>query len=224
MAVHALTAAGAGLAFMALMAAVRAAWPEMFGWLGAALLVDAVDGPLARRVNVAQAAAHIDGDMLDLVVDFTTYVFVPAYAIAASGLLPAGLAPLCGALIVLTGALYFADRRMKHDDNSFRGFPALWNLAAFYLFLLRPAQAAATIAVVALAIATFLPIRIMHPVRVTRRRILNLGLMAVWSVCAIYAVATGFDAGMPVTIALCAIALYVGVADPLIGHLQRARI
>ena len=91
------------------------------------------------------------GDTLDLVVDFTTYVFVPAYAIAASGLLPHVLAIPAGIVVVITGALYFADREMKTDDNYFRGFPAVWNLAAFYLYLLEPPEWAAAVAIAVLA-------------------------------------------------------------------------
>ena len=83
------------------------------------------------------------GDVLDLVVDFVTYVFVPAYAIAAGGLLPdAARACRPASVIVVTGALYFADREMKTADNYFRGFPALWNAAAFYLFVLQAAAVA----------------------------------------------------------------------------------
>ena len=78
------------------------------------------------------------GDTLDLVVDFTTYVFVPAYAMAASELLPKALGLALGIIVVVTGALYFADRRMKTADSYFRGFPALWNVAAFYLFVVKP--------------------------------------------------------------------------------------
>ena len=62
---------------------------------------------------------------LDFVVDFATYVFVPAYAIAASGLLPSFVALALGLIVTVTGALYFADRRMKTSDSYFRGFPAL---------------------------------------------------------------------------------------------------
>src|SRR4029077_18708597 len=105
-------------------------------WLGAALLIDGLDGPVARRLDVARVQPNWSGDVLDLVVDFVTYVFVPAYAIAASGLLLPVAAPLLGVGIVVSGALYFADRRMKSTDNHFRGFPGLWNIAAFYLFLL----------------------------------------------------------------------------------------
>src|SRR6266404_5224802 len=90
--VHLLTASGAALALLALHAAVQARWTAMFLWLALALVVDAVDGPLARRLDVGRVLPRWSGDTLDLVVDFVTYVFVPAYAIVASGLLPAALA------------------------------------------------------------------------------------------------------------------------------------
>ncbi len=135
-AVHLFTAMGAGIALIAMLEAVREHWAAMFGWLGVALIVDAVDGPLARRLDVVRLQPNWSGEVLDLVVDFVTYVFVPAYAITASGMLLPVAAPLLGIGIVVSSALYFADRRMKASDNHFRGFPALWNVAAFYLFLL----------------------------------------------------------------------------------------
>ena len=140
--VHIFTALGAGIALIALLEAVREHWAAMFAWLGVALVIDALDGPMARRLDVARVQPNWSGDVLDLVVDFVTYVFVPAYAITASGLLLPLAAPLLGVGIVVSGALYFADRRMKAADNHFRGFPALWNAAAFYLFLLHPAAGA----------------------------------------------------------------------------------
>ena len=127
---------GAGIALLAMLEAVREHWANMFGWLGVALIIDAIDGPLARRLDVVRLQPNWSGEVLDLVVDFVTYVFVPAYAITASGMLLPVAAPLLGIGIMVSGALYFADRRMKASDNHFRGFPALWNVAAFYLFLL----------------------------------------------------------------------------------------
>ena len=133
----------------------------MFFCLGLALVVDGLDGPLAREFKVAEVLPRWSGETLDLVVDFTTYVFVPAYAIAASGQLPNALAIPAGILIVITGALYFArPRQMKTADNYFRGFPAVWNLAAFYLYLLEPPPWLAAAAVAALAGLTFAPIQI----------------------------------------------------------------
>src|SRR5262245_14141331 len=177
-AVHVFTAAGAALALAALVYAVRAQWPAMFLCLGAALIVDGIDGTIARHVKVAEVLPRWSGDVLDLVVDFVTYVFVPAYAIAAGGLLPDALALPAGIVIVVTGSLYFADRQMKTADNYFRGFPTLWNAAAFYLFVLKPAPWLATTAVAVLAVATFLPFKFLHPMRVARLRTLNIAALA----------------------------------------------
>jgi len=214
--VHVFTALGAGIALLALLEAVREHWAAMFAWLGVALIIDAVDGPIARRLNVVRVLPNWSGDVLDLVVDFVTYVFVPAYAITASGLLLPLAAPLLGIGIAVTGALYFADRRMKSPDNHFRGFPGLWNVAAFYLFLLHPSPALASLAVIVLIAATFLPFHVVHPVRVRRLRWLTLSLIAIWAVLVIFTVVSDFAVGAPVTIVLCAIAAYVVASDAAI--------
>jgi phosphatidylcholine synthase len=207
--VHVLTAAGAACALLALMAAVAEQWAVMLAWLGLALVVDAADGPLARRLEVASTLPRWSGDTLDLVVDFTTYVFVPAYAIAASGLLPVGFGAAAGVLVVVTGALYFADRAMKTPDNYFRGFPALWNVVAFYLLLLRPGPGWTAASVAALAVMTFMPIPFIHPLRVRRYRAFNIAGLVLWAVLAIGALARDLMPPAWVTIVLCAIGVYV---------------
>ena len=214
--VHIFTAMGAGVALIALLEAVRGHWAAMFAWLGLALVIDALDGPIARRLDVARVQPDWSGEVLDLVVDFVTYVFVPAYAITASGLLLPLAAPLLGAGVVVSGALYFADRRMKTADNHFRGFPALWNAAAFYLFLLHLPPALSSLAVAVLIALTFVPFHVVHPMRVVRLRGLTLSLIAVWAVLAISALVSDFDVGAPITIGLCAIAAYIVGSDAVI--------
>jgi len=180
----------------------------MFFCLGLALVVDGLDGPMARAFEVEKLLPRWSGNTLDLVVDFTTYVFVPAFAIAASGLLPQVLAIPAGIVVVITGALYFADRDMKTDDNYFRGFPAVWNLAAFYLYLLEPPEWAAAIAVVVLAGLSFVPIRFLHPLRVQRWRTINIALLAAWAVLAFIAIVQDLSPGLYVTLPLSLIAVY----------------
>lgn len=214
--VHLLTATGAGLALMALFAAAEGRWGAMFGWLGVALVVDAIDGPIARTIRVREILPHWSGDTLDLVVDFTTYVFVPAYAIAASGFIVPWLALPLGFAIVMSSALYFADLRMKTDDNHFRGFPTLWNVAAFYLFLLKPWPWVATAALGLLVVATFLPFHVLHPVRVARFRAFNLAIVIFGFVLAALAVWLDFDVPPPVPAILCLIGVYVLFGDALI--------
>jgi phosphatidylcholine synthase len=208
-AVHIFTASGAAIAFLALLAAVDRAWPAMFLWLGLALVVDGIDGPMARKLQVMTLLPRWSGDVLDLVVDFLTYVFVPAYAIAHAGALPDLLAVPAGIAIVVTSALYFADRQMKMDDNFFRGFPTLWNAVAFYLILLPPMPWLYAVIVVALLVATFLPFPFVHPIRVRRFRSLTIVLLAAWAILALYAVTQGMKPNGWVTAALCAIAVYV---------------
>lgn len=219
--VHVFTALGAGVALVALLEAVREHWAMMFAWLGAALLIDGLDGPIARRLKVGTVLPNWSGDTLDLVVDFTTYVFVPAYAITASGLLIPLATPIIGVAIVMSGALYFSDRRMKTDDNHFRGFPTLWNGAAFYLFLLKPDPAVGSAILALLVVLTFVPFNVMHPVRTTRFRLFNLALIALWAALCIVTVILNFDVSIFVKAALCAIAAYILFSDLVIRTFHR---
>jgi phosphatidylcholine synthase len=216
-AVHIFTALGAACALLALLAAVRSEWRGMFIWLGIALIIDGVDGTFARRLRVAELLPRWSGDVLDLVVDILTYVFVPAYALVNSGLLPPSLATALGAVIVVTGSLYFADRNMKTSDYYFRGFPALWNVAAFYLFLLKPAPWLSALAVIALAVLTFVPFHVIHPMRIAHLKLLTLVAMAIWALLALWAVADNLMPGFWVVTALCVLVIYfIGI-----GFLRR---
>jgi phosphatidylcholine synthase len=207
-AVHVFTACGAGCALLALTAAVNGQWEAMFVWLGIALCIDGIDGTFARRLQVAKLLPRWSGDVLDLVVDILNYVFVPAYALAASGLLPRPAAVPLGLLIVVTGALYFADRLMKTSDYYFRGFPALWNVAAFYLFVLKPEPWAGAAAIMALAVLTFVPFHVVHPLRIAHLRGVTTVALAAWAVLAIVAVAQDLNPPLWIGAALCALAVY----------------
>jgi phosphatidylcholine synthase len=211
-AVHIFTASGAACALLALIAAVSADWPKMFVWLGIALVIDGVDGTFARRLRTAELLPRWSGDVLDLVVDILTYVFVPAYAIATSGLLPQVSAIPLGALIVVTGSLYFADRQMKTSDYYFRGFPALWNVATFYLFLLKLPPWFCALAVVTLAALTFVPFHVVHPIRISHLRAITIVALIGWALLAIIAVVDGLAPGFWLVAALCVLAVYfVGI-------------
>lgn len=207
-AVHLFTASGAVCGLMALMAAVEGNWALMFTWLGAALFVDGIDGTMARRARVVEVLPRWSGETLDLVVDYLTYVLVPAFAVATGGLMPTWMAVPASAAILLTSALYFADTTMKTEDKYFQGFPAVWNLVVFYFFLvpLNPWIIAGIIA--ALSVATFLPIKFVHPFRVVRLRLLTIGLLAAWAVLAVVAVVDQLHPPMWVTIGLCVTAVY----------------
>lgn len=212
-AIHLLTASGAALALLATLAAARGEWRAAFVWLGIALIVDALDGPIARRYQVGSRLPRWDGSALDFVIDYTTYVFVPAIILASGCGLGTFFGILAAMIVAITGALYFADTRMKEPDNSFRGFPAAWNLAVFVLFALQPHPFVTFMVTVLLAVGTFLPVNFVHPVRVTKWRWLTLLMMVLWMVCAGILIATGFDQNSTVEMLLLVTSFYLlGVA------------
>jgi len=165
-AVHAFSASGAVLALLAVVAIFDHRWTEAMLWLFAALVVDGVDGSLARAARVKEMAPRVDGDVLDLVIDYLNYVFVPTLFILEAALLPDALALPLAALIQLSSLYVFARRDMKTDDNYFRGFPALWNIVALYLFAAQIGPANSALVIAALIVLTFAPIHFVHPFRV----------------------------------------------------------
>lgn len=180
-AVHLLTASGAVFSMLAMLAAVEAEWSLMFLWLVVAFLVDGVDGPLARSYDVKTHAPQIDGVLLDLIIDYLTYVFIPAFALFKSGLLPGWTGWVAIIVITFASALYFADTRMKTKDNSFAGFPACWNMVALVIFALQPSFWVSLVLVVVLAAAMFTPLKFIHPVRTERWRALSLPVALAWT-------------------------------------------
>ncbi|MDU8942792.1 CDP-alcohol phosphatidyltransferase family protein [Ovoidimarina sediminis] len=179
--VHFLTASGAVFAMLAMLEASQKDWSMMFLWLVVAFFVDGIDGPLARHYKVWDNAPRYDGVLMDLIIDYLTYVFIPAYALFSSDLLP-GWTGWCAIIVITyTSALYFADTRMKTTDYSFSGFPGCWNMVVLVLFAIEPNFWVSLAIVVILAALMFLPVKFVHPVRTARWRWLTLPMAVAWT-------------------------------------------
>ncbi|MEM9577743.1 MAG: CDP-alcohol phosphatidyltransferase family protein [Pseudomonadota bacterium] len=179
--VHLLTATGAVFAMLAMLAAVDGKWDLMFLWLVVAFFVDGIDGPLARKYHVRKNAPEFDGVLLDLIIDYLTYVFIPAFALFKSGLMDGWTGWFAIIIITFASAMYFADTRMKTKDNSFSGFPGCWNMVVLVIFALEPNFWVSLALVSALAVSMFLPLKFVHPVRTERWRALTLPLAIGWT-------------------------------------------
>ncbi|WP_339770420.1 phosphatidylcholine synthase [uncultured Pseudosulfitobacter sp.] len=190
--VHLLTATGAVFAMLAMLAAVDAKWDLMFLWLVVAFAVDGVDGPLARKYDVKNNAPEFDGVLLDLIIDYLTYVFIPAFALFKSGLMDGWTGWVAIILITFASALYFADTRMKTKDNSFSGFPGCWNMLVLVIFATEPNFWVSLALVTVLAVAMFLPLKFIHPVRTERWRKLSLPVALAWTIFAGWAAWVNF--------------------------------
>lgn len=207
-AVHVFTACGAACAMFATVALFQGRWQAMFAWLGVALVIDALDGPMARRAHVKAHLPRFDGERLDLIIDYITYVFVPALAMWRAGFLPGVAGEVLTAGILMSSLFHFADTQSKTEDNCFVGFPAIWNAVALYIFAFSAPPATAMVVTALLITLTFVPMKWVHPVRVVRWRAVTAAVSAVWGVAATWCVATGFPASGATLTVLSACALY----------------
>nr|WP_235911688.1 phosphatidylcholine/phosphatidylserine synthase [Mesorhizobium xinjiangense] len=207
--VHLLTASGSFLAFLSLVAASEMRWTAMFWWLGLALFVDGIDGPIARKLQVREVLPTWSGDMLDNIIDYVTYVLIPAFALYQSGFMGEGLSFLSAAIIVITSAIYYADTGIKTKENFFKGFPVVWNMIVFTLFVTQPGEWISLAAVILSAVLTFAPIHFLHPVRVKRLRAINLTVFLVWCLLGVVALLQDLDAHMAVKAGIAATAVYL---------------
>ena len=220
--VHLFTASGTVIALLALLAVEQGDFRGALLWLVLALVVDGVDGSFARWARVKERAGRIDGDTLDLIIDYLTYVFVPALLIVRAGLVPQDYAvPLAG--LILVSALYnFTRRDLKTADNYFRGFPALWHVVAFYLFVGGAAPEVGAAAVIFFAALTFAPVHFVHPFRVTDYGRWLPGVALVWAASAAALLWPGWSEGataalLGVSLAAAALILALGLVRTLRG-------
>jgi len=207
--VHLLTASGSFLAFLSLVAASEQRWTAMFWWLGLALLVDGIDGPIARKLEVKEILPTWSGELLDNIIDYVTYVLLPAFALYQRGFMGEGLSFLSGAIIVVSSAIYYADTGMKTKENFFKGFPVVWNMVVFTLFVIEPGEWVSFGVVLFAGVLTFLPIYFLHPVRVVRLRPVNLSVTLVWCALGVYALLRDMQAEQWVKIGIAATGVYL---------------
>jgi phosphatidylserine synthase len=179
-AVHFYTATGAVMAFLATREAFAGDFRMAFVWLFAALVVDSSDGTLARLAHVHDRLPHFSGEKVDDLVDYLTFVFVPALIVWRADLIPAGWGLAVVAAMLLSSAYGFASADAKTADCFFTGFPSYWNVAALYLLVGRlPASVNAAILLV-LAAFVFVRIGYVYPSRTPTLRPLTVTLTAVW--------------------------------------------
>jgi phosphatidylcholine synthase len=184
--VHAVTASGVILGLLALLAVLDGRPQVCLLWLGAALLVDGLDGTLARKFDVKVVLPHFDGSTLDLVIDYLTYVFIPAIFVYRFIPLPEYTLLLSVGVILLSSLFCFCNLNMKSKDNYFIGFPAAWNVVIVYLYLLDFAPWLSLVTILVLAGLTLTKMKFLHPFRVKQFMPLNIGVTLLWmAACAL---------------------------------------
>ena len=179
-AVHGFTASGAVLGFLAIISIFNNDLVGAFLWLGLALLIDGLDGSLARKIGVTDKTPNIDGSALDLVIDYLNYVIIPALMIYWFQFVPPGWEIYIPAGIVAVSLYTFANINMKTSDYYFSGWPAIWNILVLYFYILGTNLWINLIVIIILYILTFVPIKFVHPLRVKNLRNYSIFATVLW--------------------------------------------
>jgi phosphatidylcholine synthase len=220
--VHLLTASSAVFAFLALAASVAGDLRQAFAWLALTTAVDAVDGWLARAVRVKERTPGLDGARLDDIVDYLTFVFVPAWIVASAGLVPAGWALPVVAAMLLSSAYGFSQTDAKSTDYFFTGFPSYWNIVVLYLVATGLAPVVNAVVLLGLAVLVFVPIAYVYPSRTPTLRGLTVGLGVLWALAAL-AIIWQLPAPSPWLVYGSLLYVVYYVALSLVLHARRAR-
>ena len=221
--IHILTASGAFLAFLSIVEAAEKDFRASFFWLGMALVVDGIDGPLARKLEVKKWWPHWSGDTLDNVIDYVTFVMIPAFILYQSGLLGKYASFTAAAVIVITSAIYYADTRMKTEDYGFKGFPICWNMVVFTLFVVSPSEIFSIIVIGISAILTFMPITFIHPVRVKVLQPFNIAAIIIWGISGLIAVYFELDNPFLMDIIFIGASLYLFCIGAILQFIGKMR-
>ena len=210
--VHAVTASGVILGLLALLAVLDGRPQVCLLWLGAALLVDGLDGTLARKFDVKGVLPHFDGSTLDLVIDYLTYVFIPAIFVYRFIALPEYTLLLSVGVILLSSLFCFCNLNMKSKDNYFVGFPAAWNVVIVYLYVLDFDPWLSLVTILVLAGLTLTKMKFLHPFRVKQFMPLNIGVTLLWmAACALLIVQYPLNQAWLLLVWGLATAYFVGI-------------
>jgi len=180
--VHILTATGAAVGLMAIIAIAHGKWELAFAWMAVTLFIDSVDGSLARKCGVKEVLPQIDGALLDNIVDYFTYAIIPAFFLYESGIVPPKWGLVGAMAITFASGYQFCQAEAKTEDHFFRGFPSYWNIVVFYCFVLEWSPWTNLFITLALAVAIFVPIKYLYPSRTRPLRAITVPLTIIWAV------------------------------------------
>jgi phosphatidylcholine synthase len=195
-AIHIFTASGVIPGLLSIQAVFDGDGRTALLWLGLALIIDGLDGPLARRFEVTRYTPRFDGAILDLVIDYLTYTAIPALMIWQLNLVPEGWGLAAASFVMLTALYCFGNKDMKTTDNYFEGFPATWNMVVLCFFLADTGQIINLLVIILLGVLTFTRLKFIHPFRVVRLRVVTIFMTAVWAISSTWLLVAKTDAAL----------------------------
>lgn len=188
--VHAFTASAACVGLLTLAKIYQHEYKHALWLMAIAIVIDALDGTLARLVRVKSVLPNIDGALLDNLVDYVNYVITPCFFLfVKSDMLPESISAYIIIAIIITSSYQFTQADAKTPDHFFKGFPCYWNIAVFYMFIFQTSMFINAAILITFCILIFVPIKYVYPSRLdylTESRFLKIlmhGFSILYGLC-----------------------------------------
>ena len=178
--IHLLTCSGLVAGFLSLINVFENNQAGAFLWLGVALIIDAIDGSLARKFEVAKNVKNIDGKMLDSVIDFFNYIIIPSIMIYWFDIVPMYFEIVIPLIILVISAISYSNNNLMSSDNFYKGFPCIWNILLLYIYFFDFNSMTNLFLISFCIILKFIPLKYVHPLRVKKYKIQSTIFMALW--------------------------------------------
>ncbi|KTC86688.1 phosphatidylcholine synthase [Legionella brunensis] len=165
-AVHAFTASAACFGVLTLVKIYQHDYVQALWFMAITVVIDAVDGTLARLVRVKSVLPNVDGTLLDNIVDYLNYVITPCFFLYVKpDMLPSSYLLVLIIAITTTSSYQFCQIDAKTPDHFFKGFPCYWNIAVFYMFIFNTSMYTNAWILSILCLLIFVPIKYVYPSR-----------------------------------------------------------
>lgn len=187
-AIHVFTSTGIVAVFLGLLSVLDGSPRAAIVWLSVAMIIDGLDGPIARKYRISHVIPHVDGNALDLMIDYSACVVAPAVFLHRFNMFPHenNVSLICVGLVLVSSLYLMSNKHIMTPDNYFRGFPAMWNLVVTCLFALQSPKWVNVAVVLTLVVFTFVPVKFIHPVRVRDFRRITLPVLFLWLTSQLY--------------------------------------
>ena len=175
--VHFLTGSGIIFSFLALVSVIEGYKLQTFMFLGIALIIDIVDGTLARKYKVDVIFPNIDGKTLDTIIDYINYILIPCIMLYKFNYLPQNFSLIIPIVILCISLYSYINIKLIDASFSYLGFPSIWNIILLYLEILSFNKWINLLIIIFFVFLKFVPFKVLHPMRFPKLKKTNITLL-----------------------------------------------
>ncbi|AJA90079.1 phosphatidyltransferase [Borreliella chilensis] len=177
--VHIFTASGLIVGLYSIISIINGDYSLLLKLTVIGLIIDGIDGTIARKLKVKELIPEIDGALLDNITDYINYTFIPVVFFYFGEFIEEKYKVAICIGILLSSAYQFSRTDSKTTDNYFRGFPSLWNLFVISNIIFQIEQTTNLIIMSICIVTSFIPIKFIYPSKTKELRQITIPITVI---------------------------------------------